>query len=68
LKKIALIGSNIFSQQLIYYFESTGLGTVVGMFDDFEAKFTIKHDRPILGRISEAPQLFNHGVFDYFAN
>lgn len=67
MKKIAVVGSAELACQLIYYFEDTAFGTVVGMFDDFESAGTIKHKRPILGKTCDVPALFKEGTFDTVA-
>ena len=64
MQKIAIIGSTELAHQLIYYFESTAFGTVVGMFDDFESEGVIKYDRPILGKTSDVPELLKKRAFD----
>lgn len=63
MQKIAIVGSTELAYQLIYYFESTAFGTVVGMFDDFESAGTIKYKRPILGKTCDVPGLFKKGMF-----
>ena len=67
MKKIAIVGSTKMSDRLIHYFESTGFGKTIGMFDDFESKGVIKYDRPILGKIKDIPLLFKKEVFDSVA-
>jgi len=67
MQRIAMVGSGELSDRLIYYFEDTGFGRVVGMFDDFEAVGEIKNDRPILGRAEEIPAAFRKGGFDAVA-
>lgn len=67
MQKIAIIGSTELAHQLIYYFESTAFGKVVGLFDDFESPGTVKHDRPILGKTCDIPALFKKGTFDTVA-
>jgi len=67
MKKIAIVGSTELAGQLIYYFESTGFAEVVGLLDDYESPGTMKHDRPILGKISDAPSLFKEGAFETVA-
>ncbi|MHC4665964.1 MAG: acetyltransferase [Planctomycetota bacterium] len=67
MKKIAIIGSTRLAYQLIYYFESTAFGTVVGLFDDFESPGTVKYDRPVLGKTSDIPPLFRQTAFDTVA-
>jgi len=65
--KIALIGSREMSQRLTYFFESTGFGQVVGLFDDFESEGTIKFDKPILGKVADIPALYKKGAFESVA-
>lgn len=62
-----MVGSGELSDRLIYYFEDTGFGRVVGMFDDFETVGAIKNDRPILGKIEEIPAALRKGGFDAVA-
>jgi sugar O-acyltransferase (sialic acid O-acetyltransferase NeuD family) len=64
MQRLAMIGSGELSDRLVYYFEDTGFGKVVGMFDDFAPTGTVKNDRPILGRTEEIPLLFKKGAFD----
>jgi sugar O-acyltransferase (sialic acid O-acetyltransferase NeuD family) len=63
MKSLAMVGSSKLSDRLIYYFEDTGFGNVVGMFDDLETRGVIKHDRPILGKIEDIPGLFKKRAF-----
>lgn len=67
MQKVAMVGSGELSDRLSYYFEDTGFGRVVGMFDDFEERGTAKHNRPILGKTGEIPVLFKKGTFDSVA-
>ena len=67
MKKIALVGSTELCGQLIYYFENTGFGEIVGMLDDFVSEGTIKYDRPILGKTADIPMLFKKEAFDSVA-
>ena len=67
MKKIVIVGSTTLSDRLIHYFETTGFGETVGMFDDFESEGVIKYDRPILGKIKDLPLLFKKEVFDSVA-
>lgn len=64
MKNLAMVGSGELSDRLIYYFEETGFGRVVGTFDDFERRGSTKHGRPILGKTEEIPVLFKKGAFD----
>jgi sugar O-acyltransferase (sialic acid O-acetyltransferase NeuD family) len=67
MQRIAMVGSGELSDRLIYYFEDTGFGRVVGMFDDFETVGVAKSDRPILGKIEEIPAAFRKRAFDAVA-
>jgi sugar O-acyltransferase (sialic acid O-acetyltransferase NeuD family) len=67
MEKIAIVGSTELAGQLRYYFESTGFGEVTGMFDDFESAGSIKNGLPILGKISEVPELLSKDAFDTVA-
>ena len=64
MKKIVIVDSTTMSDRLIHYFESTGFGKTIGMFDDFESEGLIKYNRPILGKIKDIPLLFKKVVFD----
>jgi acetyltransferase EpsM len=67
MKKLAMVGSSELSDRLIYYFEGTGFGRVVGLFDDFETEGAVKGDKPILGKTEDIPALFNKKAFDSVA-
>ena len=67
MQRIAMVGSGELSERLTYYFEDTGFGRVVGMFDDFESVGVIKNDRPILGKTGEIPAGLQKGGFDTVA-
>jgi sugar O-acyltransferase (sialic acid O-acetyltransferase NeuD family) len=67
MQRIAMVGSGELSDRLIYYFEDTGFGRVVGMFDDFETVGAAKNGRPILGKTEEIPAAFRKGAFDAVA-
>jgi len=67
MKNIAMVGSGELSERLTYYFEDTGFGKVVGMFDDFETEGSIKYDRPVLGKLTGIPTLLKKGAFDAVA-
>ena len=49
MKRLALIGSKEFAQQIRGFAEKTGEFMVVGYFDDFEEKGTIIEGLPVLG-------------------
>lgn len=65
MKRLALIGSKDFAEQIQTYVETKGMYSVVGYFDDFEEKGTIIRNRPILGKISEIEKCYNEDQFDF---
>jgi sugar O-acyltransferase (sialic acid O-acetyltransferase NeuD family) len=67
MQRIAMVGSGELSDRLTYYFEDTGYGDVVGLFDDFVPAGTLRNDRPVLGRTEEIAALFRKGAFDAVA-
>lgn len=64
MKKIALIGSKKLAAQLIHYINSVSNMEVIGLFDDFEPKGTLKHGCPILGSTDVVHKLYKDSVFD----
>jgi acetyltransferase EpsM len=67
MRKIAIAGSTQLAERLIQYFETTGYAEVVGLFDDFVAAGTMRHECPILGPMAEIPVRFREGRFDSVA-
>ena len=53
MKRLALIGSKDFAEQIQILAEETGEYKVVGYFDDFEKKGTLIRSLPILGKIED---------------
>ena len=53
MKRLALIGSKDFAQQIQILAEETSVYKVVGYFDDFEEKGTIIRSLPVLGKIED---------------
>lgn len=64
MKKLALIGTKEFSEQIIEFASKTGEYEFVGYFDDFIEKGTIINDKPVFGKVEEAIGLYQEGVFD----
>lgn len=64
MKRLALIGSKEFAQQIRNFAEKTGHFTVVGYFDDFEDKGTIIENLPVLGTRQDIIELFSNDIFD----
>lgn len=65
MKRLALIGSKDFADQIQSYVESKGMYSVVGFFDDFVEKGTIIRNHPVLGKISEIEKCYKDNLFDY---
>ena len=64
MKKLALIGSKDFAEQIQGFAEQTGEYVVVGFFDDFEPKGTIIRSLPVLGKICDIENVYKKGFFD----
>ena len=64
MKRLALIGSKEFAEQIQGFAEATGDYKVVGFFDDFEPKGKLIRSLPVLGSINEAVEEYKKGVFD----
>ena len=64
MKKLALIGSKEFAQQIRHFADYAGGFETVGYFDDFCKKGEIVSDLPILGGYSDIENEYNKGTFD----
>ena len=64
MKRLALIGSKDFAEQIQILAEETGEYKVVGYFDDFEKKGTLIRSLPILGKIEDIETEYRRGKFD----
>lgn len=65
MKKLALIGTKEFSEQIITFANETGEFEFIGYFDDLVEKGSIINGKPVLGKVEEAISLYKDGVFDY---
>lgn len=65
MKRLTLIGTKEFSEQIITFANRTGEFEFVGYFDDLVEKGTIINGKPVLGRVEDAIVLYNNGIFDY---
>ena len=63
-KRLALIGSKEFAQQIRGFAEDSGEFEVVGYFDDFEGIGTIIKGLPVLGSRENIIQIYNDNGFD----
>lgn len=64
MKRLALIGSKDFAQQIQILAEDTGEYRVVGYFDDFEEKGAIIRSLPVLGKIEDIETVYKQDLFD----
>lgn len=64
MKKLALIGTKEFSEQIISFANQTGEFEFVGYFDDLVEQGTIINGMPVLGKVEDAIGLYKDGVFD----
>lgn len=64
MKKLAIIGSGDLGQQIAYHAATDNHYKVVGYFDDFEPKGSVKKGLPILGSINDVMQSHEQGLFD----
>ena len=63
-KRLTLIGTKEFSDQIIHFAEKTGEFDFVGYFDDIDEKGTVINNHPVLGRVEDAIDLYKDSVFD----
>lgn len=63
-KKLALIGSQDFAQQVMEYANKTNLYEVVGYYDDFQKKGILISGLPILGKVEDIVNDYKNGLFD----
>ena len=64
MKRLTLIGTKEFSEQIITFANKTGEYEFVGYFDDLVDKGTIINGKPVLGKVEEAIDLYKKGIFD----
>ena len=59
MKRLALIGTKEFSEQIIFFARRTGEFDFVGYFDDLVEKGTIINGYPVLGKVEEAERRYS---------
>lgn len=64
MKKLAIIGSGDLGAQIAHHATNNKAYDVVGFFDDYAEKNTIKHGVPVLGMLDDVESTFRNGVFD----
>lgn len=63
-KRLTLIGTKEFSDQIIHFAERTGDFEFIGYFDDLVEKGTVINGFPVLGKVNEAVVFYQKKVFD----
>lgn len=63
-KKLAIIGTKEFAQQIIFFATNTGEFEVIGYFDDLLSKDTIVEGLPVLGKVADAEDYYKDGLYD----
>ena len=64
MKRLTIIGTKEFADQIISFSEKTGKFEFVGYFDDIVEKGTMIKGKPVLGKVEEAEKLYKDGLFD----
>lgn len=64
MKRLALIGSKEFAEQIQGFAEATGDYKVVGYFDDFEPKGKLIRSLPVLGKVEDIEAEYQNNAFD----
>lgn len=64
MKKLAIIGTKEFAEQITNYAIQTGEFEVVGYFDNIEPKGSIVNGKPVLGAVEDAITSFHNKIFD----
>lgn len=64
MKRLTVIGTKEFSDQIIHFAEYAGGYEFVGYFDDIVSKGTEINGKQVLGKVEDAIQLYENKVFD----
>lgn len=64
MKKLAIIGTKEFAEQITDFAVETGNFEVVGYYDNIEPKGNVVNGRPVLGTVTDAIEGYNSHVFD----
>jgi sugar O-acyltransferase (sialic acid O-acetyltransferase NeuD family) len=64
MKRLTLIGTKEFAEQIIFFAKRTGEFEFVGYFDEIEPTGNIINGFPVLGKVDDAIQLYQEGKFD----
>lgn len=63
-KRLAIIGTKEFAEQVILFALQTGEFEFIGYFDDLVEKGTAINGKPVLGKVEDAVELYKKGFFD----
>ena len=64
MKRLAIIGTKEFAEQITDFAIQTGEFEVVGYYDNIEPKGSIINNRPVFGVVSDAIAGFQNNIFD----
>lgn len=64
MKRLALIGTKEFSEQIVLFALQTGEFEFFGYFDDLVEKGTVINGKPVWGKVEDAIALYQDGLFD----
>lgn len=64
MKKLAIIGTKEFAEQITDFAIETGQYEVIGYYDNIEPKGKVVNERPVLGTVADAVEGYNSHVFD----
>lgn len=64
MEKLAIIGTRDLAYQITHFVTTDNKYDVVGYIDNIEQKGSIINNRPVLGNVAEAEELYHAGKFD----
>lgn len=64
MKRLALIGTKEFAEQILYFAKRTEEFEFVGYFDNIEPAGRIINGYPVLGKVDDAEQFYKLGIYD----
>lgn len=64
MKRLAIIGTKEFAEQITDFALVTGIFEVVGYYDNIEPKGSIVNGRPVFGTVEEAIEGYQNKIFD----
>ncbi len=64
MKRLALIGTKEFAEQILYFAKRTEEFVFVGYFDNIEPAGRIINGYPVLGKVDDAEKFYKQGIYD----